>query len=107
MIAEAGRDYGFVVHDVAGCFCIQAESGYSISANGRGGDPWTALYQGATDGDILKQIDWTRLEVLPPDWNKPSGYTIPCAIPPNRTADNGPNRGDPRCQRTGDPYRIR
>jgi len=106
MVAKAGRDYGFVVHDVAGCFCFQAESGWAVTANGLGSrNPWFDAYAGTPEWEILWQIDWTQLEVLPPNWNRPDNYTIRCAVPPGRSTDQFPMKGDARCAAPGDPYR--
>ncbi|MDH3681572.1 MAG: hypothetical protein OEV40_16670, partial [Acidimicrobiia bacterium] len=105
MIARAGRDYGFVVHDIAGCFCLQAESGRAVTVNGLAAvDPWEEVYGGAAEWEILWQIDWTQLEILPRDWSRPAGHRIPCAVPPGRGVDSFPMQGDPRCQVPGDPY---
>ena len=105
MVARAGRDYGFVVHDVAGCFCLQAESSRTITQNGLAdADPWLEIYDGLSEWEILWQIDWTQLEILPPDWNEPADHQIPCAIPPGFTAESFPMRNDPRCQTPVDPY---
>ncbi|MCP3992112.1 MAG: hypothetical protein GY724_23780 [Actinomycetia bacterium] len=105
MIAIAARDYGLVLQDVAGCFCFQAESGRTATDNGFGSeDPWGAFYDGTPDWEVLWQIDWSRLEILPPDWNRPSDYQIPCAIAPGRSAATNPMGSDPRCQLPSDPY---
>jgi len=106
MIATAARDYGLVVQDVAGCFCFQAESGRTVTDNGLASDdPWQEFYRGTPEWEILWEIDWTRLEVLPRHWGRPDGYRIPCAVPPNRSAADNPMAGDPRCQVAADPYR--
>ena len=107
MVARAGRDYGFVVHDVAGCFCLQSESGRVVTANGFvEEDPWLEVYGGLDEWEILWQIDWTQLEVLPVDWNQPDDYRIRCAIPPGFTEESFPMQNDLRCQVPGDPYRA-
>jgi hypothetical protein len=105
MVAEAARDYGLVVHDIAGCFCLQSESSYPVTNTGLADeDPWLDVYDGSTEFEILSQIDWSKLEILPKDWDRPDGYRIPCASPPNRIPAESPNLGDPRCQDLGDPY---
>lgn len=105
MIATAARDYGLVLQDIAGCFCFQAESGRSVTANMEGADdPWAAFYDGTPEWEILAQIDWTQLQVLPPDWNQPDGFQIQCVVPPNRTAADNPMAGDSRCQVPVAPY---
>ena len=107
MVARAGRDYGFVVHDVAGCFCLQAESGRVVTANGLAEeDPWLDVYGGIEEWEILWQIDWTQLEVLPLDWNQPDDHQIRCAIPPGFTEESFPMLNDTRCEVPGDPYRA-
>jgi hypothetical protein len=106
MIATAARDYGLVLQDVAGCFCFQAESGRTPVDNGlTAEDPWEAFYDGTPDYEILWQIDWSQLEILPPDWNRPADHEIACAVPPGSSSAGNPMAGDPRCQAPGDPYR--
>ncbi len=106
MVAKAARDYGIVVHDEAGCFCFQAESGLAATFNGlASGNLWAeTAYKDAQEWDILYAIDWSQLEVMPPDWNKPSGYQIKCAVPQGTAFRSTPNAGDPRCQTPAQPY---
>jgi hypothetical protein len=107
MVAKAGRDYGFVVHDVAGCFCLQAESGLVVTENGFAeANPWLDVYGELAEWEILWQIDWSQLEILPVDWNRPGDHRIACAIPPGFSSDEFPMQGDPRCEEPGDPYRA-
>jgi hypothetical protein len=98
MVAEAMRDYGIIVHDYGGCFCIQGESGRVIEQNGLGPDPWNTAYGDTPDWEVMQQIPWELIEVLPKDWGKPDGYQRPC-IATYVWIDS-----DPACERPVDPY---
>ena len=105
MVAKAARDYGLVLQDVAGCFCFQAESSNGVIENGLSSQNlWDQAYNGTPEWEVLAQIDWTQLEILPKDWNKPTSFQIPCAVPPNKTPKTNPMVDDPRCQVASDPY---
>jgi hypothetical protein len=105
MLATAVRDYGLVLVDEAGCFCFQAESGLTPTVNGMTtANPWDEFFAGTPEWDVLWEIDWTELEVLPRDWGKPAGYRIACTVPPGTDAETNPMAGDPRCQAPVEPY---
>lgn len=98
MVAKAIRDYGLVLVDDAGCFCLQAESGVSVTQNGFGStSPWDQLFNGTNDTEVMLAIDWTKLQVLPADWGRPEGYQIVCAGPVGTGLAN-PVGDDARCQ---------
>lgn len=99
MVATAMRDYGLVLQDIAGCFCLQSESSSGLTVNGRfEHNLWEATYDGASEWEILSEIDWTQLQVLPRDWNKPAGHQTICTVPPNRSLDTNPLAADIRCE---------
>lgn len=98
MVAEAARDYGIIVHDFGGCFCIQGESGRVTELNGFGVNPWDDAYNGTAPHEIMYAIPWDQIEVLPVDWGKPAGYERPCI------SNYAWIEGDQTCERSVAPY---
>ena len=66
-VAEAAKKYGFVVHDTAGCMCIQSESGLSATSMGRA-NPWDAIYGAAGNKGSYDAFPWESLQVVAKDY---------------------------------------
>jgi hypothetical protein len=76
MLAQAAKDYGFVVQDQAGCVCVQFESSVPVT-NAGSPDPWATVYAGTSPYAIYDQFPWEALQVVAKDYGKPAGYVIP------------------------------
>lgn len=97
MVATAVRDYGIVVQDYGGCFCLQGESGRVVTENGMGEDPWLTANGQSAEWQILTQIPWELVEILPVDWGEPPDHERACI-------DNYLFvESDPTCERTVPP----
>ncbi|HEX7096618.1 MAG TPA: hypothetical protein VF183_12090, partial [Acidimicrobiales bacterium] len=66
-VAEAAKTYGFIVHDSAGCICIQAESGLTAMSQGLP-NPWDAIYGPGGNKAAYDEFPWEALQVLPKDY---------------------------------------
>jgi hypothetical protein len=66
-VAEAAKTYGFIVHDTAGCICIQSESGMSATSRGMA-NPWDAIYGAAGNKGAYDAFPWESLQVLAKDY---------------------------------------
>ncbi len=73
MLVEAVKKYGFVVHDTAGCVCLQAESGRAALKGGASYNPWADAYATLNNNQyqIYDQFPWEALQVLRKDYGKP------------------------------------
>jgi hypothetical protein len=66
-VAEAAKRYGFIVHDTAGCMCIQSESGLSAVSRGMP-NPWDAIYGAGGNKGAYDAFPWESLQVLAKDY---------------------------------------
>jgi hypothetical protein len=66
-VAEAAKNYGFIVHDTAGCICIQSESGSSVTSNG-GANPWDGIYGSGGNKGAFDAFPWESLQVVAKDY---------------------------------------
>jgi hypothetical protein len=66
-VAEAAKTYGFIVHDTAGCICIQSESGLNAVARGMA-NPWDAIYGPAGNKGAYDAFPWESLQVIAKDY---------------------------------------
>jgi hypothetical protein len=67
MVAEAAKTYGFIVHDTAGCICIQSESGMSAVARGMA-NPWDSIYGPGGNKGAFDAFPWESLQVIAKDY---------------------------------------
>ncbi len=72
MIARAAQTYGFIVTDKAGTVGVSAEGGLSAEAH-TGVNPWNGLMAGTPSYGIMAGFPWSKLQVLPKDYGKPTG----------------------------------
>jgi hypothetical protein len=66
-VAEAAKTYGFVVHDSAGCMCIQSESAAALVAQGQP-NPWDAIYGPGGNKGAYDAFPWEALQVVAKDY---------------------------------------
>lgn len=68
MVAEAVRDYGFILSDTAGCVCIRTESSHQLTLYGKP-DFWDGSLGKDTYGaESYFAFPWEKLELMPVDW---------------------------------------
>jgi hypothetical protein len=60
-IARAAQEYGIVVRDVSGCVCL-----YGQDPTPTGSNPYNSLFEGMWPNNILKQIPWSKMQVVAP-----------------------------------------
>jgi hypothetical protein len=66
-VAEAAKNYGFIVHDTAGCICIQSESGLSATSRGAA-NPWDAIYGAGGNKGAFDAFPWESMQVIAKDY---------------------------------------
>jgi hypothetical protein len=66
-VARALQRYGMVVTDTAGAVVLMAEDAQPFLAAGEP-NPYEALFRGVPSYSVLDGIPWSRLQVVPPDW---------------------------------------
>lgn len=67
MVAEAAKKYGFIVHDTAGCICIQSESSLTATSQGLP-DPWPAIYGPGGNKAAYDAFPWEALQIVAKDY---------------------------------------
>ena len=70
-VAQLAR-YGMVVTDTAGAVVLMAEDAQPFLAAGLP-NPYEALFAGTPSYSVLEGMPWSRLQVVPPDWESQPG----------------------------------
>jgi hypothetical protein len=67
LVFKAIQTYGMVQVDQAGAVALQAEDVSDWAEEGHSGvDPITASWQGEPESEVIANLPWNRLEVVPP-----------------------------------------